>query len=295
MNNWKIRRLIVIGFLVLCSLASGCNGRQGEGGVEGYYQLPLIPIKVSYDFVSKKLKVAISGQIQTPIGTFGVTASVGSSPKQFNGVRTLTLETGTRKYVYQLERGKRYSINLPSDENGEAKVVYSGTDENLSIVIPNPTNETVGELRRKLKEEQEARERAEAGVRDGDEPDETYTEEAAEAERQRAQDAEDQRERERIAQDEAYRRQLELERQRREAAELREQQSQQREQEAQRRAQEAERQAQEARRQREEMADRRRDEEAERQRREEERRRRRNEELLRLGINTAREVLRRRN
>lgn len=163
MNDSNVRRLILIGFISLFSMAGGCGGQQGESGVSPYYQLPVIPIKVSYDVLSRKLQVSVSGSIQTPVGTFGATASAGPSPKQFSGVRTLTIESGTGKYVYQLERGKRYSISLPSDENGEAKVVYSGTDDNLSIVIPNPTGDTVGELRRRLKEEQGARGRADAG------------------------------------------------------------------------------------------------------------------------------------
>ena len=105
--------------------------------------------------------MSLSGRIQTPLGTFKATIGAASIAKRFDGVRTLTIVTGVKSYVYKLEHGHPYSIKLPSDENGQAEIRYSGTDDNLTIDIPNPTNETISELKQKLKEEQEARERAE--------------------------------------------------------------------------------------------------------------------------------------
>ena len=165
MDYSSVKRLLVGISLLLYSLTGGCGGRQAGGGISVDYTPPFVPIKVSYDFVDRKLQVSMSGRIQTPIGGLGATASAESAPEEFAGVRTLTLESGADKYVYQLEKGKSYSISLPSDVNGEAKVIYSGADDNLSIVIPQPTSENVGELLRRFDKEQEADQQAEAEAR----------------------------------------------------------------------------------------------------------------------------------
>lgn len=106
--------------------------------------------------------MSVNGEIQTPLGTFGISTGVSFVEQRYAGVRTLTVETARHKVVYRLEQGHPYSINLPSDENGDTQVIYSGTDDNLTVRIPNPTNETVAELKEKLKEERDARAHAEA-------------------------------------------------------------------------------------------------------------------------------------
>lgn len=168
MNFVRARRIVSVTLLVVCLSAAGCSGGQqmpgsSSGGVSGgvgvFYELPLIPIRVTYDLVSGRLQVSISGKLQTPIGTFGVTPNVSTSPSQFGGARTLTIQAGDKTYVYRLDKGRRYSISLPSDENGEARIIYSELDNDLSVVIPNPTNETVAGLREQLRVEQDARQR----------------------------------------------------------------------------------------------------------------------------------------
>lgn len=149
--------------LIVAILLAGCSNGGVSSSVSVSYSPPLLPIEITYDLSTGQIKLALNGRIQTPIGTFKASYAATSIGRRYDGVRTLTVITGTNKYVYKLEPGRPYSIRLPSDENGQAEVRYSGTDENVEIVIPNPTNETVAELRQKLQEEQEARQRAEAG------------------------------------------------------------------------------------------------------------------------------------
>jgi hypothetical protein len=160
--------------LILTLLLSGCvanppgASEQGTPGASVYYKLPLLSIQIAYDFINKHLQVSISGEIQTPLGAFGITTGVSFVEKRFQGVRILTVQTGNKKFVYKLDQGRPYSINIPSDENGNTQIIYSGGDENLSIVIPNPTNETIAGLKEKLKAEQEARGLAEQQARDAE-------------------------------------------------------------------------------------------------------------------------------
>jgi hypothetical protein len=151
----NVSRLTVI-ILIAAILSAGCVNREVTPSVTVTYAPPLLPIEITYDVLSGQLKVALSGRIQTPLGSFKVSFAAASIAKRYNGVRTLTLITGDRKVVYELEHGRPYSIKLPSDENGETEVRYSGNDENLEISIPNPTDETIAELKEKLREEQEA-------------------------------------------------------------------------------------------------------------------------------------------
>jgi hypothetical protein len=148
--------------LIAVLLAAGCDTQQVTPVGNVYYKLPLLPIQITYDFINQHLQVSLNGEIQTPIGTFGVSAGAAFVEKRFQGVRTLTVETARNKVVYRLEQNRPYSITLPSDENGNTQVIYSGTDDNLLIRIPNPTNETVAGLKEQLRAEQEARQRAEA-------------------------------------------------------------------------------------------------------------------------------------
>jgi hypothetical protein len=154
-NTHNVSRLTVI-LLLVAILSTGCVNRDTNPSFAVSYSPPLLPIEITYDVMSGQLKVALSGRIQTPIGSFKVSFGAASIAKRYNGVRTLTLITGNRKYVYELEHGRPYSIRLPSDENGQAEVRYSGNDDNLEISIPNPTDETIAQLKEKLKQEQEA-------------------------------------------------------------------------------------------------------------------------------------------
>lgn len=294
MNSVRARRIVSVTFLAVCLSAAGCGGGQqgtssGSGGASGgvgvFYELPLIPIRVTYDLVTGRLQVSISGKLQTPIGTFGVTPNVSTAPRQFGGARTLTIRAGDKTYIYRLDKGQRYSISLPSDENGEAKVIYSELDNDLSVVIPNPTSDTVAGLREQLRAEQEARQREQeeaaaretelrngsrqepgccgtTGPQEGQQPllDNPFVQQApAEdaAQRQRELDAQ--------AQEEEYRRQLELERRMRAEVERREREAEQRSRDV-----EAER--------------------AERARRESAERDRRRDEMIRGGIEFGREI-----
>lgn len=153
-STHNVSRLTVI-VLMVAILLTGCVNRDTTSSVTVSYSPPLLPIEITYDVISGQLKVALSGRIQTPIGSFKVSFAATSIAKHYNGVRTLTLITGNRKYVYELEHGRPYSIKLPSDENGQTEVRYSGNDDNLEISIPNPTDETIAHLKEKLKEEQE--------------------------------------------------------------------------------------------------------------------------------------------
>ena len=160
MYSKRCHFLVVVILISALSLGGCVSGprvsQEGVPSVAATYTLPLLPIQITYDFISKKIGVSISGKIQTPIGTFGISTGMGVVEKKFDGVRTLIIEAGKRRYIYKLEKGRPYRISLPSDENGKTEVNYPGTDDNLIITIPNPTNETVAELKEKLKEEQEA-------------------------------------------------------------------------------------------------------------------------------------------
>jgi hypothetical protein len=283
--------------LMLLALLAGACG--GQGNLSPYYKFPIIPIKIAYDVLSQSLTVSFSGEIQTPVGAFGLTTGVGFSEQKASGLRTLTIQTGGKSYVYKLERGQRYSINVPSDENGQTQVRYSGEDENLSIVIPNPTTETVAGLREQLKAAQEALEHGPAKA-EGDEGGEVYDaavntnlaksvdddintrraqEEEAAAAEAAAAEAQRQRELQWQAREAELQRSLNDERRERAAAEDLAQQALRAEQEAKRQKQDAETQ--------------RRDDEARQHRREQERKIRRNEKLVGLGIEAAREIIRR--
>ena len=161
MNNTRGAYRLIATVLIFAILSAGCASNGVAPSVTVSYSPPLLPIEITYDFTTEQIKVSLSGRIQTPLGTFKVTYGAKSIEKRYNGVRTLIVITGTKKYVYELEHGRPYSIKLPSDENGQTEIRYSGTDENLEIEIPNPTNETIADLKQRLKEEQEARERAE--------------------------------------------------------------------------------------------------------------------------------------
>lgn len=159
---YSTHRVLTLVILIVAILSAGCGNGGVNSSVSVSYSPPLLPIEITYDVSTGQIKLALNGRIQTPLGTFKVSYAATSIDRRFNGVRTLTVVTGTNKYVYKLEPGRPYSIRLPSDENGEAEVRYSGTDDNVEIVIPNPTTETVAELKQRLQEEQEARQRAEA-------------------------------------------------------------------------------------------------------------------------------------
>ncbi|MCP9495206.1 MAG: hypothetical protein MSG64_12240 [Pyrinomonadaceae bacterium MAG19_C2-C3] len=130
------------------------------------YSTPLLPIQISFDLLTYKISVTINRKIQTPLGTFGMSIKPSRMEKQienrFGGVRILIIAAGDQRYVYELEKGRPYRISLPTDENGKTEVSYTGIDEDLQITIPNPTSETMAELRQKLKDAEDARESAEA-------------------------------------------------------------------------------------------------------------------------------------
>lgn len=170
MKNTRRSYRLAAAILTFAILSTGCANQGAAPSATLSYSPPLLPIEITYDLTTGQIRVSVSGRIQTPLGTFKVSFGAKSIEKRYNGVRTLTIITGTKKYVYQLENGRPYSIKLPSDENGQTEVRYSGADENLEIEIPNPTNETIAELKQRLKEEQEAREHAEGAPSPAPEP-----------------------------------------------------------------------------------------------------------------------------
>ena len=125
--------------IIFAILSTSCVNRATAPSVTVSYSPPLLPIEIVYELTTGQIKVMLSGKISTPLGTFKASFGASSVAKRYNGVRTLTIITGTIKYVYELEHGRPYSIKLPSDENGQTEVRYSGTDDNLEINIPNPT------------------------------------------------------------------------------------------------------------------------------------------------------------
>lgn len=170
MKNTKRSYRLAAAILTFAILSTSCVNQGVVPSATVSYSPPLLPIEITYDLTTGQIRVSVSGRIQTPLGTFKVSFGAKSIEKRYNGVRTLTIITGTKKYVYQLENGRPYSIKLPSDENGQTEVRYSGADENLEIEIPNPTNETIAELKQRLKEEQEAREHPEGASTPTPEP-----------------------------------------------------------------------------------------------------------------------------
>src|SRR5688572_6381078 len=91
---------------LLAILSASCGDRSVNHSVAVSYAPPLLPIEITYDVGTGQIKVALSGRIQSPLGTFKVSYAATSIEKRFNGVRTLTIVTGTSKYVYALESGR---------------------------------------------------------------------------------------------------------------------------------------------------------------------------------------------
>lgn len=151
----------VLGLAILLSSCTSGTTQQPSpiGGVT--YKPSFLPIKITYDFFSKAISVSFSDEIQTPLGTFGYVLGAKIAEKKFESVRKLKIQAGDKLYVYKLERGTSYSIAIPTDENGKTEISYTGTDDDVTITIPNPTSDTVADLKARLKEEQEARQRAE--------------------------------------------------------------------------------------------------------------------------------------
>jgi hypothetical protein len=102
-----------------------------------------IPVKVSYNLSDGGLSVEMGSQLSTPIGVFSVTAAI--APRTHESRRLIIL-AGERKFVYALEKGHAYTINFPNDQNGRSEVRYSGTDEDITISIPNPVNPAAGPI-----------------------------------------------------------------------------------------------------------------------------------------------------
>lgn len=156
----------VADLLIVVMIFAGCGGTSGGGGGGGRevspfstvsITLPLLPIEIAYDFINDKIKVAISNRIHTPLGTFalsgGVTAEAQkylAAERKFKGIRKLMLQAGSKLEVYRLEDGRPYSISIPTDVNGKTRLENWGPDGDIKVIVPNPTPETIAELRAEI-------------------------------------------------------------------------------------------------------------------------------------------------
>jgi hypothetical protein len=148
--------------LIIVMIFTACGGTGGGGGGGGSvtpsarvtYSPPFLPIDISYDFFSNKLSVSLSSKIQTPLGAFKISGGAVidqglylAAEKKYQSARKLRIEAGDTLHIYKLEDGKQYSIKIPTDVYGESKVETSGTDGDIVISIPHPTDETIAGLR----------------------------------------------------------------------------------------------------------------------------------------------------
>jgi hypothetical protein len=152
-------------FLIIVMIFTGCaegggsnNGTEVTSSGAVSLTLPFIPIEIVYDFLSNKIRVSISNKIQTPFGTFGISAGVVVEEKKYileekkyKSLRKLRIEAGDKLYIYKLEKDRKYSINIPTDVDGNTKLETTGTDGDITVIIPHPTNETIAELREKIR------------------------------------------------------------------------------------------------------------------------------------------------
>lgn len=151
--------------LIVVMIFAGCGGTSGGGGGGTSYTpvgsvsvtLPLLPIEIAYDFINDKVKVSISNKIQTPIGTFAISGGVLAEEKKylaaerkFKGVRKLRIEAGTQMEIYRIEDGRPYSVNIPTDVNGQTRLENWGSEGDIRVIVPNPTPETVAQLKAEI-------------------------------------------------------------------------------------------------------------------------------------------------
>lgn len=170
--------------LILVLIFTACGGNRGGGGGGGTasptakvsFSPFFLPIEIAYDFLNNKISVVLSKKIQTPLGTFGFSGGTVleegrylAAMKRYEGTRKLIIEAGSKLHIYKLEDGKQYSIKIPTDVYGESRLETYGTDGDIKVSIPHPTDETIAELRARVEglEQQlgEARAREEARVR----------------------------------------------------------------------------------------------------------------------------------
>lgn len=152
----------VANLLIAVMIFTGCAGGSGGGGGRQStptgtvsFGLPFLPIEIAYDFLNDKIKVSISNKIQTPLGTFGFSAGVvleerryEAAEKKYKNTRKLRIEAGDKLRIYKLEDGREYDIRIPTDVDGNARIKTDGED--IVVSIPNPSPETVAELREEI-------------------------------------------------------------------------------------------------------------------------------------------------
>lgn len=151
--------------LIVVMIFAGCGGTGGGGGGGTSYTpvgsvsvtLPLLPIEIAYDFINDKVKVSISNKIQTPIGTFAISGGVVAEEKKylaaerkFKSVRKLRIEAGTQMEIYRLEDDRPYSVNIPTDVNGQTRLENWGSEGDIRVIVPNPTPETIAQLKAEI-------------------------------------------------------------------------------------------------------------------------------------------------
>jgi hypothetical protein len=79
--------------LLITIFVSACANSGVSPSVAVSYSPPLLPIEIIYDVTTGQLRVALSGRIQTPLGTFKASYSATSIAKRYNGVPVRTWTT----------------------------------------------------------------------------------------------------------------------------------------------------------------------------------------------------------
>lgn len=153
---------MISALFTMCGCATSSGAYTVGTAARVTYSPNIIPVQISYIYPPGTIQVSFDKQIKTPIGTFavGVDISGGLANRRY-----LILRFKGRETHYLLEEGKRYRISIPNDENGGTTVETTGDTGNVIVNVPNPTSETVAQLRHKLNTSQEALLAAQAKLR----------------------------------------------------------------------------------------------------------------------------------
>lgn len=121
--------------IILMAILSGC-GTTGNSDpeVEIGYQPPVIPVRVSIN-TRGELKVGLSGNIVTPIGTFDIGG--GMSIDMLRGQYTqkvLIVRVDGEAVVYELEEGKEFNVTFDDNDTLYQKVALN-YETNGDIVL----------------------------------------------------------------------------------------------------------------------------------------------------------------
>lgn len=96
------------------------------------YKPPILPLVISMDSTGE-ISVAISGEVQTPIGSFEV-STTSNSPQADETLRTLTVRYDGIDTIYSINRGVDFNIKF-DDDVFEQVGFYKDQQENLFIEL----------------------------------------------------------------------------------------------------------------------------------------------------------------